>query len=158
MKPYKGKKLIVNVHLKTKKYPISRRRICTVARKVLASLKVSNAEISICLVNNNYIRKLNKRYKKKDSFTDVLAFPLGTAEGVKKKSVVGEIVISLDQTKMNAKRFSNSFIRELFLYVIHGILHILGYDDIKQSERYIMERKQKKLFNSVIDKSICKRL
>ena len=158
MKVSREKNLRVSVFCKTRKYRISKRRIIACAEHVLASLNVRQAELSICLVSNPYIRKLNKRYKKRDSCTDVLAFPLDRAAHSLRKVIVGEIVISLDQTHRNAKRFGNTFTEELLLYVIHGVLHILGYDDMKESARRIMENKQKKLFNSITKKSISTRL
>ncbi len=152
MKVSKEKNLIINVFLKTKKYRISKRRICTLARKVLNCLDVIDAELSICLVCNNYIRKLNKRYKNRNTFTDVLAFPFEIKKKFKSvKRIAGEIIISLDQTKINSKYFSNSFNQELLLYVIHGILHIYGYNDIRASDRLKMEKKQKEIFDKFVN-------
>ena len=100
--------------------------------------------------------KMNKRYKKRDSCTDVLAFPLDRAVHAHgRRVIVGEIVISLDQTHSNAKRFGNTFTEELLLYVIHGVLHILGYDDRAAADRRVMERKQKDFFTKCVKRKRC---
>ena len=97
--------------------------------------------LSIALVGQGRIRELNQRYRKKNRVTDVLSFPeskillekfrigpLQKAEGL------GEIVICLREVKKNAKRFKNTFEKELAKILIHGILHLLGYDHKKDNK------------------------
>jgi len=96
-----------------------------VAEKVLEGEK-AKGELSIALVGQGRIRELNKKYRGKNRVTDVLAFP---------SNGLGEIVICLREVKKNAKRFGSSFEKELATCLIHGILHLLGYDHEKMEEK-----------------------
>ncbi|MDD5145997.1 MAG: rRNA maturation RNase YbeY [Candidatus Pacebacteria bacterium] len=89
------------------------------AKKVLKSEK-KNIELSIVLVEEDEIHKLNKKYRKKDCPTDVLSFLYSNKSG--------EIVICPKAVKENAKKFGSAFKKELTQVLIHGILHLLGYD------------------------------
>ena len=143
--------MAVNIVLRTKKYRLSQKKIQEYTLDILHRCDVENAELNIMLVGNAYIRTLNKKYKKRDSSTDVLAFRLDDEYNTcsSEKKLIGEIVISLDQAKKQARMYGVSFEKELCLYVIHGILHLLGYDDIKPKDRIIMERKQFELLTSL---------
>ena len=98
-----------------------------VCQKVLESEKEGNKNLSIALVGQGRIRELNKRYRGKNRATDVLAFP-------NKETGLGEIVICLREVKKNAKKFSSTFEKELARVLIHGILHLLGYDHEKSEK------------------------
>jgi len=95
-----------------------------IAQKVLEREKKENKNLSIALIEQGRIRELNKRYRGKNRVTDVLAFPT-------RELGLGEIVICLREVKKNAKRFSSVFEKELVRVLIHGILHLLGYDHEK---------------------------
>jgi len=95
-----------------------------ITEKVLEGEKQENKNLSIALVGQGRIRELNKRYRGKNRATDVLAFP-------NKELGLGEIVICLREVKKNARRFSSTFEKELARVLIHGILHLLGYDHEK---------------------------
>jgi probable rRNA maturation factor len=82
------------------------------------------SELSIALVGQGRMRELNKKFFKKNRVTDVLAFP-------NKEIGLGEIVICLREVKKNAKRYNLTFEKELSKVLIHGILHLLGYDHEK---------------------------
>ena len=111
-----------------------------VAEKVLegesASWRNKKTELSIAVVGQGRIRELNKKYRKKNRATDVLAFlydDSGLASLDARRS--GEIVICLREVKKNAKRFSLIFEKELARVLIHGILHLLRYDHEVSLER-----------------------
>jgi probable rRNA maturation factor len=95
-------------------------------RAVLASEGVNDAEISLAFVDNSTIRELNRRYLNHDEPTDVLSFPLGES---KQKGLAGEIVVGVEVALAQAKERGHSVEAELALYVIHGVLHLCGYDD-----------------------------
>jgi len=91
-------------------------------------------ELSIVLVGEKRIRKLNKKYRKKNRLTDVLAFSYNHS---------GEIVICLEQVRKNAEKFNFNCKKELTRVLIHGILHLLGYDHEKsQKKAELMKKKQ----------------
>ena len=157
MKTFPAKKITVNIDVHTQHYRIPRKKIQNVAACVLRGCAVRSAEVTILLVTDSFIRRLNKRYKKRNTATDVLAFPFEATDACMRRlsrSYMGDIVISLDQAKKNACRFGGSFTHELLLYVIHGVLHILGYDDIQEKDRRIMEEEQSRFFRlCVVNKS-----
>lgn len=114
-----------------------------IAGDILAFIKKPEAaELEITFLDNESIRIFNKRYKKRDSPTDVLSFKIGRAE-FGDKSFLGEILISSERAAENAGIFGTDFEEELVLYVIHGILHLFGYDDESPGDRSVMSRKEK---------------
>ncbi|MGB3082486.1 MAG: rRNA maturation RNase YbeY, partial [Candidatus Omnitrophota bacterium] len=84
---------------------------------------------------------INRRYLGKDVSTDVIAFP-----GDIGRRFLGDIAVSTDKAAQNAKEYGNSFIEEVALYVIHGILHLTGYDDHEKKDTEAMRRKENELF------------
>ena len=102
-------------------------------------LRKPNCMLEIILLDDRKIRILNKKYKNIDQSTDVLSFDISGREfGVCEFS--GCIFISLDKALSNSRRYGTKFGQELFLYVIHGVLHLCGYDDGSASERKRMRR------------------
>ena len=100
----------------------------------------SEYEISIALIGEGRMRAINKRYRGKNKVTDVLSFSekrIGREKFIthlKDTSGLGEIVICLREIKKNARRANSSFEEELTRVLIHGILHILGYDHEKNEQ------------------------
>ncbi|MDP1538710.1 MAG: rRNA maturation RNase YbeY [bacterium] len=106
-----------------------------VAKKVLISENKERLELSIVLVGQARIRELNKKYRKINKPTDVLSFNYDNT---------GEIVICPSQIKENAKEYKSTYEKELAKVLIHGALHLLGYDHEKgEKEARKMEEKQK---------------
>jgi len=101
-------------------------------------------EISISFVDNEKIKEMNKFYRDKDSVTDVLSFPqydsieeINDEEGYLS---LGDIVISLDKVEKQAKEYEHSFERELLYLTTHGMLHLLGFDHINESDKNKMRK------------------
>jgi rRNA maturation RNase YbeY len=90
-------------------------------------------EINIIFTNNDHILQINKEYLDHHYYTDVITFNYN-----KRESVAGDIFISLDQVALNAKKFNALFIDEVLRVIIHGILHLIGYDDKLESEKIAM--------------------
>lgn len=113
-----------------------------VAKKVLASKK-KEVTLSIALVGSERIKKLNKKYRKRNKVTDILSFgqtsAFAKASADKKKFLsfpkngleLGEVVICPQVVKKNAKKYHTNFKKELARVLIHGILHLLGYEHEK---------------------------
>ena len=108
-----------------------------IRRAILSTLEHEkfpyDAEVSVTLCDNAYIRKLNKAYRNKDKHTDVLSFPIydnGEFDELECASValLGDVVISLERAKEQAKEIGNSFLCEVAFLTVHSILHLLGYD------------------------------
>lgn len=111
--------------------------------------KLNNLEFSIIIVDNEKIHELNKNFRGIDRPTDVITFALEDNEDFPKMEtrVLGDIYISLDKAKGQAIEYGHSFLRELAFLSVHGFLHLLGYDHMKEDEEKIMFSKQEEILN-----------
>jgi len=110
--------------------PLPKAEIKSTAGKILSLVKERNSKVALVFVNDGRIRKLNRRYRRTNRATDCLAFPM--REGIDKglnPQLLGDVVISVDAAKRNAKLFGTSVKTEIKLYIVHGILHLLGFKD-----------------------------
>ncbi|MCY7778373.1 rRNA maturation RNase YbeY [Bacillus haynesii] len=112
------------------------------------------AEVSVTIVNNEEIQKINKEYRGKDYPTDVISFALeedGEGEieiiGADMPPVLGDIIISVDKAQEQAEEYGHSLMRELGFLTVHGFLHLLGYDHMTEEEEKEMFTKQKEILN-----------
>jgi len=99
-------------------------------------------EISVMFVGDEEIKELNFKYRKKKKPTDVLAFPQDSP-------LIGDVVISIDTASRQAKMQHHSINDELSFLLIHGTLHLLGYDHHQDRERKIMFKKQDEYFQKL---------
>src|SRR5438132_615989 len=106
--------------------PIDRLRMRTAALAVLEGEGIQGGEISLAFVDNPTIHQLNQRYLQHDEPTDVLSFPLSEAGA---RRLAGELVIGAEVAQAQATSRGHDVQAELALYVIHGLLHLCGYDD-----------------------------
>jgi probable rRNA maturation factor len=116
--------------------------------KVAASAKCQGALI-IIFINDQKMADLNFRYKGKNKPTDVLAFSL--ADNKSRKYIEGEIYIDLQMAKRQAQEFSSGYHEEIIRLCIHGMLHLLGYDDHEPREKRKMWRIQEAYLRGNID-------
>ncbi len=119
-----------------------------VVNKALEIERVKNASCSIIIVDNNYIHKLNKEYRGIDRVTDVISFALEDDDSVLIPNgirLLGDIYISLDKAKDQAKEYGHSLKRELCFLAVHGIYHLLGYDHESEEDAKIMFKKQEEV-------------
>lgn len=105
---------------------VDRGRMRDVARAVLTGEEIGDYEISLAFVDNPTIHGLNNRYLNHNEPTDVLSFPLSDP---KAKKLAGELVIGAEVARAQAAERGHDVQVELALYVIHGLLHLCGYDD-----------------------------
>lgn len=95
--------------------------------------ELENETLSLVFVDNETIHQMNQQYRHKDYATDVLTFPDGEYHHL------GDVIISIDKAKEQAKEYGHSFKRELAFLTIHGVLHCLGYDhQTKEEETKMM--------------------
>ncbi len=120
--------------------PIDRGLLRTVARTVLEGEDQADADISLAFVDNSTIHRLNKRYLDHDEPTDVLSFPLS---GPGAKRLQGELVIGAELAFAQAQERGHDVQAELALYVIHGLLHLCGHDDMTEADAALMREKEK---------------
>ena len=129
-------------------------QIISFVKKVLKQQKIERAALSFVLVGEREIKALNKKFLGRGYATDVLAFELdpsaekylkaGPAAGGK-KILYGEVVISTDAVVKNSQSFKTTAARELALYIIHGILHLSGFDDHAARDVKKMRGKEQEL-------------
>lgn len=116
------------------------------ARQYLERLELRDCELSLSLVGDRAIRRLNRTWRKKDKATDVLSFPAGEApRGTPGPRLLGDVVISLDTARRQAKEYERSLDVEMARYLAHGILHLLGHDHEKPSEARRMASLEERL-------------
>jgi rRNA maturation RNase YbeY len=119
---------------------------------VMKSLGCLNQEVSILLTVDADIRKLNQQFRNIDQATDVLSFPQDADEDpiIPREKILGDIAVSLDTAKIQATEHGLIFEEEIILLLIHGILHLLGYDhEISEQEDERMRIKTRELFSLV---------
>jgi len=124
---------------------VSSRKLRKIALKVLDLVEQGQAELCLALVGNAEIRKLNAKFRKKDYPTDVLSFPAGDKlpPGV---PLLGDVVISVEKAKEQAEHGGRTLDEEMVTLLIHGIVHLLGYDHERSpKEARIMDRLEKKI-------------
>lgn len=107
-----------------------------------------NKEVSIVVMDNKKMAELNEKFRGVNGPTDVLAFPLG-GEFISTKNLLGEVAISVDKAKEQARERGHSLKDELALLTIHGILHLFGYTDEKEDKRKIMQDKEREILQSL---------
>lgn len=102
-------------------------------------------EVSIIFTSDNYLLNINKDYLKHDNFTDIITFNYSS-----KKIISGDLFISVDRVLDNAKLFSATFIFELHRVMVHGILHLLGFDDHSDQETKEMRFQEDKWLKLIL--------
>ena len=112
--------------------------------------KVENAYFNIIFIDNEEIHKINKQYRNIDRETDVISFALedDSTYPILDFRMLGDIYISVDRIKSQAKDYGHSEVRETCFLAVHGLLHLLGYDHTKSEEdEKIMFEKQDIILN-----------
>ncbi len=138
-----GVKIIIK-NLQTK-LPINPIKIRKTVLKTLAVERIKKSgEITICFMNDKKIKEINAQHLKKKNATDVIAFNLGS-----KDNLLADIAVSTDTAIAQAKIFQTSCLYELYLYVVHGVLHILGYDDKTTKQKQIMQDKSIEILHAL---------
>ena len=134
-----------------KKTSLNISQIKKIIKCVFKHENVSEVSLSVLFVTNQKIRALNKKYLGRNNATDVLAFD-STDEEVsyktftkKVKEINGDIIISTDAAIKSARSYNTSVEYELVLYVVHGILHLLGYDDHSKKDILEIRKKEEEL-------------
>lgn len=104
------------------------------AGRFLAALDLEDVELSILLTSDAGIRALNRSWRRKDRPTDVLSFPAGAPPRATGPRHLGDVIVSLDTARRQARAHRRSLAEELDLYLAHGLLHLLGHDHHRRGE------------------------
>ncbi|MHB9093212.1 MAG: rRNA maturation RNase YbeY [Eubacteriales bacterium] len=108
-------------------------------------------EVSIALVDDEYIRELNFKFRKMDRPTDVLSFPMAESTGEEpplqgdEDNVLGDIIISMETAVRQAEEYGHSLTREMAYLTSHGIFHLMGYDHDSEDSRQLMRQKEEQV-------------
>ncbi|MCB2221493.1 MAG: rRNA maturation RNase YbeY [Bacteroidetes bacterium] len=94
--------------------------------------------VNIIFCSDPFLYKLNRQYLKHDTYTDIITFDLSDSSNI----ISGDIYISIDRIKDNAKQFETTFLHELHRVIIHGFLHLSGYKDKTKPEKQLMRSKE----------------
>ncbi len=132
--------MIVEIANLQKHHKIKNNVITRAVKEVLGK-KYDAAKLSVAFVDNNEIKKLNNRYFNLNDATDVIAFPLSNHMS----ALNGEIVVSVEMAVDIACKENIDVEAEIVLYVVHGLLHLLGYRDENRSDAEIMHDKESKI-------------
>jgi rRNA maturation RNase YbeY len=136
---------VKNVSVIDKKKSLNKNAIHRLVHYLTEEIGFSIKTLQINFINNEEIRKLNKRYLSHDYTTDILTFDYSN----EKKMLDAEIYISLDEAVINSGKYKVSFEKEIKRLVIHGILHLTGYDDKAPGDKKIMKRLENRLLSKI---------
>jgi len=129
---------------------LNQRKAKGVIKKVLLHLKVDErTEISVLFTDDKFIRSLNNKYRGIDKPTDVLSFSLqeGAVKSpeIEKDKLLGDIIISVETAQRQADTLNHSMEKELTVLLIHGLLHLTGYDHQEDKDYKIMREKESEI-------------
>ena len=109
------------------------------------SLGYSLKNLSFVFCDDEYLKKINLKYLDHDYYTDVITFDYSTADGL-----AGDVFISIDRVKENANNFKVSFNEELFRVIIHGVLHLCGFNDKTKKEIKEIRKKEDHFLSLIV--------
>ena len=142
--------MAVYVRARLTQVHIDQARFARFAGRVLAAAGETGSELSIELVGDRRMRRLNHVYRKKDRTTDVLAFPMRESKSPC-TALLGDIVISIPTARRQAREAGRSLDDELAVLLVHGVLHLCGYDhERNEREAARMRRKERAVLRSVL--------
>jgi probable rRNA maturation factor len=122
------------------------RAVSADARRLLKALGLPDAELSLLLCDDAFIRGLNLQWRGKDEPTDVLSFAMGEGEDAGLNTdVLGDIVISVDTAARQAAEHGHTLDGELRVLLVHGLLHLLGHDHLEPDAAAMMRAKEAEL-------------
>ena len=127
-------------------------RLRTRARGILKQLGHVRSELSVALVDDAEMRELNGAWRGKPRPTDVLAFSMLEGEGAEhRRRLLGDVVISVETARRQARARHRALDEELTRLLIHGTLHLLGFDHVRAADARVMRAEERRLFRAVRD-------
>ena len=128
---------------KTTPVKVDERGLSRLAKRVLAGEETGRCDVTVILVDNAYIRALNRRWRKRNAPTDVLSFAMNLGpDAAYNYGVLGDVYISVERAREQAREYGVSFREELARLVVHGVLHLAGYDHEKPAEARRMRSRE----------------
>lgn len=141
--------MFCNVYQTVRDIKVSKNKIKHIVETVLDDLKKNVSEVSVHIIGDKKMKRINRDYRDKDKTTDVLAFAI--QEGKKMDNVdLGDIFISVAQVTRQAKKQSIPFVEEFTRVLVHGVLHLNGYDHVTKKEENIMFPRQERIVKKLV--------
>lgn len=140
--------IVVRIADAQETFSIDRRWYTRLARFVLRAEEVTDADLSVAFVTNDAIHRLNRQFLTHDYATDVITFPLSEAG----ETLHGEIVLSAEYAAAESSKYGWTPEVEAALYLVHGILHLCGYDDHAAMAKRLMHARQEELLQQFLAK------
>ena len=130
-------------------YEINVKELEDLLNYALKKEKIQNAEFSIIFVDNEKIKEINRQYRGIDKVTDVISFALEDDRTfpISDIRMLGDIFVSVDKMKTQAQEYGTGEKRECAFLIIHGLLHLLGYDHMTKDEEKIMFKRQEEILD-----------
>jgi len=146
--------MAVYLRVRLTRFAVRQSTLAHLTERVLSAVGESRSELSLELIGERRMRRLNREYRKKDRPTDVLAFPIREAvmpRGMRPVTqMLGDVVISLPTAVCQAREARRSIDDELAMLLVHGVLHLCGYDhERNQREAARMSRRERALFHRI---------
>lgn len=101
--------------------------------KIIIGQEFIPGDVSVIFVSDDYLLEMNNQYLEHDYFTDIITFDYS-----EEKIISGDLFISIDTVLSNSQEFNVPFLHELHRVIIHGVLHLMGFDDKSDTEKEIM--------------------
>lgn len=137
-------------------FKVDKRRLKRVTEDLLTYLRLQDKDLSLLFTDNGNITRMNREFFGKDRATNVISFSY--ADGFTNE-ILGDVIISVEQAHIEAERLGIPFYERLFSLIIHGLLHVLGFDHekgVKEARR--MRYREKKLLSHVINHKLYKKM
>ncbi|OHB72589.1 MAG: rRNA maturation RNase YbeY [Planctomycetes bacterium RBG_16_43_13] len=129
------------------KFRINRKDIIRAVELVLGSVRRKSAGVNVVFIDNKTIKKLNRQFLRHDYITDVIAFPFDDG------GLLGDVVVSVERASDEARRRGITTREEILRYVVHGVLHLVGYRDKRPSDKKRMWARQEEIVEKIKSKS-----
>lgn len=134
----------------------SSRPLKEIALAVLELAGQEAAELSLALIGNDEMQKLNARYRHKDYPTDVLSFPAG-ADLRLGTPLLGDVIISVEKAAQQAKERQHTLDHEMVTLLIHGVVHLIGYDHERSTrDALVMKRVERRIYRQLCERGLIK--
>ena len=139
----------IEFYNETKERVLEEKELKKLVKYALKYMNLKNVSFSVIFVDNNKIQELNRDYRNIDRVTDVITFRLADYEEVMcgKINILGDVYISLDKAKEQSIEYGHSYLRELSFLLIHGFLHLLGYDHMNEEDEKEMFSLQEEILD-----------
>ncbi|MEA3312934.1 MAG: rRNA maturation RNase YbeY [Caldisericota bacterium] len=131
----------------TQKYIIDIKKLEKLVKRIGELVNYRDGIVSISFVGKKRIRNINKRFRKSNKTTNVISFSF--LDVVADEKIIGDVVICPIVASEEANKYGNNFVDHITFLLIHGFLHLLGYDHIRKEDQLLMEKKEEEIFKSI---------